>query len=39
MSLPGLGTALLGVAWLMGPIAIALEIRKAGRAGRMAQRG
>ena len=32
MSVPGAGTVLLGLAWLLGPLAIALEIRKAGRA-------
>ena len=31
LSLPGAGTVLLGLAWLMGPVAIWLEIRAASR--------
>ena len=34
LSLPGPGTLLLGVAWLLGPIAIALEMRDAKRMAR-----
>src|SRR5262249_59771119 len=37
LSLPGAGTLLLGLAWLLGPLAIALEMR-AGRAAGRAQR-
>ena len=33
LSLPGLGTVLLGVAWLLGPIAILLEMRDLRRTG------
>ena len=38
LSLPGAGTVLLGLAWLLGPLAIALELRgdRAGRARRSA---
>jgi len=32
LSFPGPGTVLLGIAWLMGPLAILLEMRAAGRA-------
>jgi copper chaperone NosL len=32
LSMPGAGTVLLGLAWLMGPLAILLEMRTAGRA-------
>lgn len=31
LSLPGLGSVLLGLAWLLGPLAILLEMREAGR--------
>ncbi len=36
LSVPHLGTLLLGLAWLLGPIAIALEIRDANAAARAA---
>ncbi len=36
LSLPGAGTVLLGVAWLLGPISIWLEMREAARAARVA---
>jgi len=38
LSLPGPGTVLLGLAWLLGPAAIVLEMREAARAER-ARRG
>jgi hypothetical protein len=33
LSLPGPGTVLLGLAWLLGPLAILLEMREAARSG------
>lgn len=34
LSMPGPGTVLLGLAWILGPLAIWLEMRGGGRAGR-----